>query len=206
MAHGLQQVGLAGRYAAEGVPGADFGDRALVAVQATIVPHLQEQRAIAKSVAALDAFGATNAQPLVNSIFVIGVFDVSPFDGRGGTLAIFRASIEIVRFRFEETGAELAIAANGEGVNAFHRRLLEHATGGAIATAHALLRIDLPNRALNRAPPRHYPEQAAEACHGGHSRAVPQELAPVLGGTFLRRGRHAIFVMTRTSPAAKSST
>jgi hypothetical protein len=60
----LQQVRLVCGHAAEGVAGADFGDRALITVHAAVMPHLQEERAIAEAVAAFDALGATDAKPL----------------------------------------------------------------------------------------------------------------------------------------------
>jgi hypothetical protein len=61
MAGGLQQIRVIGWHPAEGVPGADLGDCALVAVHTSVMSHLQEKRAVAESIAALDALGAADA-------------------------------------------------------------------------------------------------------------------------------------------------
>ena len=61
MAYRLEQVGLAGRHATKGIAGANLGDSAFVAVNATIVAHLEKKRPIPKPIATLDAFGATDA-------------------------------------------------------------------------------------------------------------------------------------------------
>ena len=103
MAHRLQQVRLVRGHPAEGVAGADFGDRAFVAVQAAVMPHLQEERAIAETVAALDAFGAADAKLLVNGVFVIRVLDVGALDGGGGAEAILRAGVQVVRLGLERS-------------------------------------------------------------------------------------------------------
>ena len=103
VAHGLQQVGMIGRHAAEGVAGADLGDRAFVAVHAAVVPHLQEERAVAEAVAALDTLGAADAELLVNRVFVIGVLDVGALDGRRRAEAVLRAGVQVVGLRLESS-------------------------------------------------------------------------------------------------------
>ena len=103
VARRLQQIRLVGRHAAEGVAGADLGDGAFVAVHAAVVPHLQEERAVAEAVAALDALGAADAEPLVNRVFVIGVLDVGALDGGGGAEAVLRAGVQVVRLRLESS-------------------------------------------------------------------------------------------------------
>ena len=156
MAGRLQQIGLIGRHPAEGVAGANLGNGAFVAVDAAVVPHLQEERAVAETVTALDAFGAANAQPLVNGVFVVGILDVSPLDGGGGALAVLRAGVQVVWLGLEVAGAKLSVAADGEGIHAFVGGLFEDAGRGAVAAAHALHRIDLPHGALGTAPSDHH--------------------------------------------------
>ena len=46
----------------------------------------------------------------------------------------------------EVAAAELARAADLEGVDALHGRGVEHALRGAVPALHALLRVDLPDR------------------------------------------------------------
>ena len=80
-------------HAVDRVSGADLGNRALVAVYAAVMPDLQEQGAIAEPVAALDTFGAADAERLVDGVFVVRVFDVGAFDRRGRALAVFRRGV-----------------------------------------------------------------------------------------------------------------
>jgi hypothetical protein len=61
MAPALQQIRLACRHSLKRIAGANLRNGALVAIHAPVMAYLQKQRAIPKSVAALDAFGATNA-------------------------------------------------------------------------------------------------------------------------------------------------
>lgn len=56
MTNCLQQVRPAGRNTPERVTGANFGNSALVAIDAAVVTHLKEQRTISKTVATLHAF------------------------------------------------------------------------------------------------------------------------------------------------------
>jgi hypothetical protein len=58
---GFEQVRLFRGNAPEGVRRANLGYGAFIAIDATISPHLQEQRSITKARAALDTFGAANA-------------------------------------------------------------------------------------------------------------------------------------------------
>src|ERR1051326_2880608 len=113
------------------------------------MPHLQEEGAIAKTVAALDAFGAPDTQSLVDGVLKVGILDKGPFNSRSWAQTIFGPRIQLVRFGLEVTGAKLAIAANGVGVHALHRGLLQHTMGRAVAAPQAFLRIDLPQRATS---------------------------------------------------------
>jgi hypothetical protein len=177
MAHRFEQVGMAGGHATEGIAGTDPGDGAFVAIKAAVVPHLEEERTIAKAIAAFDAFGTANTQALINRVLVIGVFDKSALDGRGWTKAVFGAGVEVVGFRLEVTGAELAIAANRIGVHTFDCRLLQHAVGGAVAATHAFLRVDLPHSCLGGTAASHYPQQPSQPGYCCDSRSVAQKLS-----------------------------
>jgi hypothetical protein len=173
----LQQIRLVCWDSAEGVAGTDFGDRALVAVNAAVMPHLKEKGAVAEAVAALDALGAADAELLINRILVIGVLDVGAFDGGSGAEAVFRAGVQVVRIGLKVAGAKLAIAADRVGVNALDGGLLEDAMGGAIAAAHTLHRVNLPNGAFGRAARGYDAYQASQAGESGGTGAVAEELA-----------------------------
>ena len=148
MAHGFEQIRMAGRHATESVSRTDLGDRALVAVHATVVPHLKEERAISEPVAALDALRAADAQLFVNGVFVIGIVNVGPLNGCGRTEAVLGPSVEVNWLRLKVARAELTIAANGVGVDTLHGGLLEHTMGCAVAAAQTFLGVDLPDRSF----------------------------------------------------------
>jgi hypothetical protein len=80
----VQQVGLVGRDAHEGVRGAGRGDGALVAVEAAVMADLEDEGAVAVILAALDADAAGDALGLVNEVLVVGVLDEAAPDGAGG--------------------------------------------------------------------------------------------------------------------------
>src|SRR5215471_5102582 len=101
MTNCLQQIRPAGWNPAEGITGANFGNSALVAIHATVVTHLQEQRAIPKAVAALHTLCTTNTELLVDGVLVVGVLYEAALDGCGWTQTIFGARVEVVRFRLE---------------------------------------------------------------------------------------------------------
>jgi hypothetical protein len=150
------------RHAAEGLAGTGAGDGALVAVEAAIMADLQEKRAVAEAVAALDTFGATDAKLFVNTILIIRVFDVGALDGGGRAKLVFRRRGQLVWFRREKSGAKLAVAAHRVGVDAFDGRLFQHAVGGAVAAVQAFGGIDLP-----------HPGRAGAAC-GQRAAATPR--------------------------------
>ena len=139
---------MAGRHTAEGIAGADFGDRAFIAIDAPIVAHLEKERAVAKSVATFNALRTPDAQLLVNGVLVIRILHIRALNCGSGTQAILRAGVEIVRLRLEIAGAKLAIPAHREGVHALHGRLFQNAVGRTVATAKTFLRINLPHRSV----------------------------------------------------------
>jgi hypothetical protein len=81
VAHAFEEIRMRRRHTTESISRTDFGYRALVTVHAAIVTHLEKERSIAEPVATLDAFGAANAQVLINGVLVIRVFDIGPLDG-----------------------------------------------------------------------------------------------------------------------------
>jgi len=183
VARGFEQVRLASGHTPERITGAHLRNSALVAVNATIVAHLEEERAVAEPVTALNALRASDAQLLVNGVLEVGVLDVTAPDRGGRTQAILRAGIQVVGFGFEIAGAKLAVATESVGVNAFDGRLFEDAMGGTISTAHALLRIDLPHRALGATAAGDQSDEAAQCADRGYSRSVAEEL-PATDGRF----------------------
>ena len=145
---GLEQIRLARGDAAEGVGRAGAGNGALVAMHAAVMADLQEERAVAETITAFDAFGAPDAERLVNRVFVIGVFDERAFDSGGGAELIFSRGGKRIRLWLEVASAEIAVTAHRVGVNAFHGGLFENALCGAIAAADAFVRINLPDPIL----------------------------------------------------------
>ena len=105
MARGLEQIRLVRRDTAEGVGWANFGDGALVAIDAAVVADLEEERAVAETVAAFDALRASDAQVFINLVFVVRVLHECALDGRGGAELVFRAGVEVVGLWLEIAGA-----------------------------------------------------------------------------------------------------
>jgi hypothetical protein len=146
----LEQIRVAGRHPTEGVARTNFGDRALVAVYTAIMPHLEKERPVAEPIAALDAFGASDAQAFIDGVLVIGIFDERALNRGGRAQTILRAGIQVIRLGFKIAGTKLAISANGESVDTFDGGLFEHTMSGTISTANTFLRVNLPHRCLGR--------------------------------------------------------
>src|SRR5690242_2451168 len=97
MAVGFQKVRVSGRDTPECIGRADFRDGAFVAIHATVVAHLKEERSIAKSITTFDTFGAADAQLFINGVFVIWIFDKAAPNGSRGTELVLRAGVQVVR-------------------------------------------------------------------------------------------------------------
>jgi hypothetical protein len=110
------------------------------------VPHLEVERSVTETIAAFNAFGATDAQRLINGVFVIRIFDKGPLDRRRRTQLIFSTRIQVIRRRFKISRAELAISADCMSVDALDGGFFEHAVRGAQAASDTFLWINLPNR------------------------------------------------------------
>ena len=145
---GLQQIRLGRRHAAEGIRWTSAGNGAFVAMDAAVVTDLQEERAVAETIASLDAFCAADAKALINRVFVIRVFDERALNGGGRAKLILGGGGKRVWFGLEVAGAEIAVAAHREGVNALYGGLFENTFGGAVAAADAFLRVNLPDPLL----------------------------------------------------------
>ena len=192
----LQDIRMAHRHAAEGVPRAGAGDGALVAVDAAVVPDLEEERAVAETDASLDALSAADAEMLFNGVLVVGVFDVGALDGGGGAKLVLGGGGQRVRFRREEAGAKLAVSAHRVGVNALHCRLLQHAFRGAIATAKTLGGVNLPDPIFRLRVPGHHAAERAKRGNGGDAGAAAEEVAARGNGWDWRGWGHAAGGMT----------
>jgi hypothetical protein len=180
MARRLQQIRMIRGNAPERVAWANLCDGAFVAVYAPIMTHLQEQRAVAKPIATFHAFCASNAEALVDRVFVIRILHERPLDRSSGAQLVFCSSVQIVRRGLEIPSAKLAIPAQRITVNAFHRGLLQHAMRRATLAPQTLGRIDLPNRPRAGSAVRDNPRQTSEASHRSYSSSIPQKLAAAL--------------------------
>ena len=141
----LEPVRLAGRYALNRIGGAGASNGAFVAVDAPVVPDLQMQRAVAEHRTAFHALGATDTERFVNCVFVVRVFDKLSFDRAGRAKLVFGGGAEFVWLWLKVSGAELAITAHVEAVDAFDRGEFQHALGRTPAALCAFPRINLPD-------------------------------------------------------------
>ena len=172
---GLEQIGLARGHAAEGLgrTGARYG--AFVAMHATVVADLEEQRAVAETIATLDTLRAADAERLVNLVFVIRIFDERAFDRSGRAKLVFGGGRERVGLRFEIAGAKIAVAAHREGVNTLHGGLFEHAVGRTVTAANAFIGIKLPNPILGFRAAGQHAAESGQPSDAENPRAVAQE-------------------------------
>jgi hypothetical protein len=83
------------------------------------VSHLKKQRAIPKSITALDTFATTVAEFFIYSVLVIWGLDKCADDGTGGTDLVFCTGVDVSRFGTKEAEAYLAVPAHGVCVDTF---------------------------------------------------------------------------------------
>ncbi len=157
-------------------------DRAFVAVDADAALHLQVQRAVSKLSATLDALAAADTQILVDRVLIEWLLDIRAPKRSDRAQFVFRAAVAHLRPRLQVCPAEVAVTANLERVNAFHRRRIQYACRRTTTALLALRRIELPYRPL-RARLRGYPSPAARRQH----RRCPDKIAPADSCFFIHR-------------------
>lgn len=123
----LQKIGCVSRHTHEGMRRTRLGNTALIAIQATIMPHLQEQGSVAECAASLHAQGATHATRFLNVVFKIRILNVGSPNRIGRTKLILCRFIQLLGIRLEESKTALAVPTHGKGMNTLHRRGLQHA-------------------------------------------------------------------------------
>ena len=136
------------------------------------------QRTVAKHRATFHTFAATDAERFVNRVFVIWVFDELPFDCAGGTKLIFGGGIKFIRLRFKVTGAELAVTAHIETVNAFHGGKFEYAFRRAPAALRTFPRINLPDGITGVGFSNYTGQHAAETDEARTAKNIAHEITP----------------------------
>ncbi|MBA7707759.1 hypothetical protein ES703_116638 [subsurface metagenome] len=110
--------------------------------------HLKKQCPVAKSVTALDAFAAADAQQFVNRVLVIGVLHKSAFYRSCGTKLIFGALGDIKRLRPKKAETDFAVSAHCVSVDTLNCRLLQYAVRCTITAGNTNFRVDLPDHIL----------------------------------------------------------
>ena len=175
----LEPVRLTCRHALDRVGGAGAGDGTLVAVDTMVVSDLQVERAIAEHRATLYAFGGTDAELFVDRVIVVWVFDELPLDRAGRAELVFSGGGEFVGLWLKVTGAELAITAHGETVDAFDRRLFQYAFRSAPAALRAFPRVNLPDRAGCASAPDQTQKHAAQTDHAGTTHDVAKKIPAI---------------------------
>jgi hypothetical protein len=137
------------------------------------VHDLEVQRPIHQGTA-LDAQTAADAQGHVDRVFVEPLprflFDELAHNRAGRTELILGRRVDMLVSRGEVTGADVAVTAHLETLHAFDGRFIEHALGGAVATANTLVGVDLPPRFRSPAAASGQKSHAgAERQHAGHT-------------------------------------
>ncbi len=107
--------------------------------------YLQLERAVAKSAASLDAPTAAQTKVFIDGVFEIGIFNVSSLESTRRTELILGTCIPTHRVRYQITAAEIAVAAHGKVVKAFHGRRGQHARRCAVSALNTFVGVQLPN-------------------------------------------------------------
>ena len=93
----------------------------LVAVDATVVSDLKEQRAVPEGGASSDTSPAGNAELLDNCIFVVRIFNEGSLNRVCGAQPAFSGRIEIHGALLQMAAAEITVAAHIVGMDTLHR-------------------------------------------------------------------------------------
>ncbi len=141
----LEDIGLFRGDSGNRVGGALGCDRALVALDAQLLVDLEEEGAVAVIGAALDASGTSDAQIGIDDVLVVIIFDPFTNESGGGAEEVFGGGGESIGFGLEVTGAEVAVAAEWEDVEALDGGGVEDAVGGTSFAVDALVGVDLPD-------------------------------------------------------------
>ncbi len=178
----LEYVWIVGRHALERLGRTYSRNCAVVTVDATVVSHLQVQRAVAEKLASLDAFSATDTKFFRDQIFIKGVFHKTSLDGPGGAELIFGGGIGLPCLGSMEPAAQLAVSADIIGVDALDSGRHEHAGSCAPAALDTLLRVQLPGMTDggSLAARRLQANSAQRQCRCGPQNVFP-ELPPIAG-------------------------
>jgi hypothetical protein len=151
-----------------------MGNCTLVAVDADVVLYLHVKGSVSKNRAPLDALAAANAEIFVDRILIIRQLDEFPVNGGGRAELVFRAGVAALGIGPEVAAAEIAIAADRIGVEAFNRRWRKNAMRCATPALCAFFRIDLPDEPRRPASRGRHHRPADE-----HRCRPANEIAPV---------------------------
>lgn len=162
--------------------------KAFVAIEAAIVADLYKERSVAELSAAHHASGAAQTTFFVDRDLIVRVFNRPSPDGINRAAAVLSRRDVAGSLVAQQSEAKAAIAAEGEGVNAFNRRRRQDALTRAVAALRATLGIDLPDGLPLRRMAADQPRRACKQRRASKPRAVPQEPPP-----------GSLFVVTFTS-------
>ncbi len=140
-----ENVGLAGRHPLPCSGRAPSGNGALVAVQTAIVPVLQIQGSVSECIAALHALAAPDAQFLIDRVFKIGIFDISPFYRTRRTELTFCSGIPHSGSRLQIPAAQVAVPAHRVGMDTFYSGMGQHTVDRTFFTLDTDIGIQLPD-------------------------------------------------------------
>jgi hypothetical protein len=143
---GFKEIGIGGGNAFEGIGRTGAGDGAFVAVDAEVVFDLHIHRSVAEHIASLNAFTTANAQILINGVLIVGLLNKGALNGGCRAELVFRAGISGFCIGPQITAAEVAVTADGIGVETFNSGRRQHTMRRATSALRTLFRINLPHQ------------------------------------------------------------
>lgn len=176
----MEDVGIVSGNALKGMRGTLDRNGALVAVEATIMPDLQVERAIAKLNAATDALAAADAERLINRIFVIRILQSLSLDSTCWAKLVLSAGVQGGGLSLKVAGAQLAIAAHIAQLDTLDSRLLKDAVRCAMSALDAFGWIDLPDELLFLTAPGECRDAQPQQEKERSANAVGNEIAALI--------------------------
>jgi len=120
----------------------------LVALQAQVLPDLQEEGTVSEGEAAVHTFSAAYTEIVVNNVLEIGPFHFPTRKGIGRAHLVFCSCVPCKKLWVEKAGAKITIAAQCPILETLDRRNQFGTSVGTDAAPDTFVGINLPNERI----------------------------------------------------------
>ena len=142
------------------------------------MPHLEVEGRVAEHLAGLHTLGTANAAVFNDVVFPVGILDENALDRIGGAELVLRRRGQFRGVGLKISEAQLAIPADGIGLDTLHRRGLHHAGRRTMLALDALHRIDLPDGVTAPGAKSGPTPDHTQGYSHKHPHALPQKRKP----------------------------